>query len=346
MLEKGLIQVYTGQSDEQMNFAPIGLSLRAAGQGLRTLITCFTPHELMEGANTASSFLEPNLVINHSAIEQIPNERKGYSSTPQRIVESFQRSREAVFSGNFDIVILNGIHHVLGQGLLPLEDVLTLIEEKPENVELVLSGPRASEQIIEKADLVTEMVVHKSKHAPKAGNYPQGNGYIEVVTGNGKGKTTYCLGKGMLMSGLGIPALIYQFIKSPQPYGEVKAIEKLPYLEIKTMGKGFLSKHIPYLDKKHKMAATQAWELWLRQIYSQNYGLLVLDEINIATYHGLISGPRVREVLFLQPQRFHILLSGRHAHPEVTEVATTVIEMREIKHPYKKGITARKGIEF
>lgn len=345
MLEKGLIQVYTSESD-QMNFAPVGLSLRAAGQGLRTLITCFTPHELMEGARMASSLLKPNLVIEHSAVEKSSAGGKTDEVSPRRIVEAFQKSRAAVFSGDFDIVILNGIHQMLSQRLIPLEGVLKLMEEKPENVELVLSGSRASEQIIEKADLVTEMVVRTMERQPQAGNCPEGNGSIEVVTGRGKGKTTYCLGKALLTSCIGIPALIFQFIKSPQPYGEVKAIKRLPHLEIKTMGKGFLNLHSPYLIDKHRRAAQQAWGLWLRQIYSQDYGLLVMDEINIATSYGLISGALVREMLFLTPQRFHILLSGRNAHPDVIEASKTVIEMREIKHPFRKGIKARKGIEF
>ena len=112
------------------------------------------------------------------------------------------------------------------------------------------------------------------------------------------------------------------------------------------MGKGFLNLHSPYLIEKHRRAAQQAWALWLKQIYSQDYGLLVMDEINIATSYGLISGARVREMLFLTPQRFHILLSGRNAHPDVIEASKTVIEMKEIKHPFRKGIKARRGIEF
>ena len=76
MLEKALVQVYTGESD-QIHFAPIGLSLRAAGQGLHTLITCFTPYELMKGAKMASSLLKPHLVIEHSAVEQTAPDGKG-----------------------------------------------------------------------------------------------------------------------------------------------------------------------------------------------------------------------------------------------------------------------------
>ena len=344
MLEKGLIQVYSGESD-QMNFAPIGLSLRAAGQGLRTLISCFSPHELMKGVKVATSLLKPNLVIDYSAIEVTPLGGKENHDASRKITKAFQRAKKALSSGNFDIVILIGINQ-LGEDILPIDEVLKLMEEKPEGVELVLSGPKASEEIIRRADLVTEMVVSKLEDPSWRGNCPIGKGKIEVVTGEGKGKTTYCLGKALLTSCIGVPALIFQFIKSPKQYGEVKAINRISNLEIKTMGRGFLIKHSPYLVDKHRKAARQAWELWLKHIFSQDYGLLVMDEINIATHHGLINAERVMEMLVMKPHKFDILLSGRNADPDVIKASTTTTVMKEIKHPYKKGIKARRGIEF
>ena len=84
----------------------------------------------------------------------------------------------------------------------------------------------------------------------------------------------------------------------------------------------------------------------LREIFSLKYGLVVLDEINTASHYGLVNPLRVKEMLFLKPRRVHLLLSGRYAHPAVIEAADTVLEMREIKHPYERGIKARRGIEF
>lgn len=343
MLREGLIQVYTGQS-ERTNFAPFGLSLRASGQGLCTFLASFAPYELMEGIDGAASCLKPNLVVDESARNDLsasddPNEKARKTS------ETYLRARTAMLSGKFDVVIFRGIHRAVKQGLIPLERLLALMGEKPKHVELVLTGPEADERVVDKADYVTEMVLHKSVSFQLQGNERSDRKTIQVITGNGKGKTTYCLGKAMLRSSLGTSALIFQFIKSPQLYGEIMAIERFPNIEIKSMGMGFLSKHSP-LDKKHADAAQQAWKAWLKMIHSERYDLIVLDEINVATYHGLISGPRVREALFLEPQKFDIFLSGRHAHPDVIDVATTVIEMKEIKHPFKKGIMARKGIEF
>ena len=133
-MEKGLIQVYTSES-EQVNFAPMGLSLRAAGQGLRTLITSFMPYDFMEGASIASSLLEPYLTIDHSAIDLLSSHSNGISGVRPKIMEVFERVREAVFSGTFDVVILNGIFDLLSRQLLPLKEILNLLDNKPESVE-------------------------------------------------------------------------------------------------------------------------------------------------------------------------------------------------------------------
>jgi cob(I)alamin adenosyltransferase len=343
MLDKGLIQVYTSESD-QMNFAPIGLSLRAAGHGLRSLIMTFTSDEILEGLSFASQFLQPNLLIENYGSEQRLSTGDETDNTTLE-AEGFQKTIERVFSGEFHIVILNGIHRALEQGVFSSQDILKLMRQKPGNLELVLSGKGLSDQIIERADLVTKMVVTKGpKRRGETG--PRDNGTVDVITGPGKGKTTYCLGKAMLMSSMGIPSVVFQTIKSPKLYGEVRAIKKLPFLEIKSMGKGFLHKHSAGLEKKHIDAAKAAWALLLKKIFSLEFKLVVLDEINVATHYGLINFHRVREMLFMKPDNLHLLLSGRHAHPEVTEAATNVIEMQEIKHPFRKGIKARKGIEF
>ena len=342
MPRNGLIQVYTSKSD-QLNFAPIGLSLRACGRDFRVLIASFAPHEFMDEAITASSLLSPNLVVNHSAIEAEKKavDKKTGNRDRIRIAETFKRSKIAALSGRFDMVILNGINEVVGRGLVPCSDILDLMEERPSKVELVLTGQGASKKIIDRADLVTEMVVHRSEPFSEKESGP-----IEVITGNGKGKTTYCLGKALLISCRRVPALILQVIKSPKRYGEVRAIEKLPFIDIKTMGEGFLNTNGTGFAKRHRDAAHRAWERSLREIFSMKYGLVVLDEINIATHYGLINPERVKEMLFLKPKDLNLLLSGRNAHPEVIAAASTVIEMSEIKHPFRKGIKARKGIEF
>ncbi len=339
MLKRGFTQIYTSKSD-QLNFAPIGLSLRACGQGLRVLVVFLAPNEFADEAAIASSLLAPNLSIDCSAVK---DERGAITDKghPLLITEAFKRLKMAVLSGKFDMVVLYDLHEILSRGLYSPSDILALITKKPSCVELVLTGQNVSEEIIKEADLVTKMVLQRSERIPATDR-----GLVEVITGNGKGKTTYCLGKAFLSSCKKIPTLILQTIKSPRRYGEVIAIDKLDYIDIKTMGRGFIHAKGAEFDRKHKDAAHRAWERSLRDIFSRQYGLVVLDEINIATHYGLINPERISEMLFLKPKNLNLLLSGRNAHPIVTASASRVIEMKEIKHPFKKGIKARKGIEF
>ncbi len=344
MLKQGLVQVYTGKTDE-MNLAHIGLSLRATGQSLRTFIMGFLPHPFIDTEDRALSFLKPNVVVERLPLKHIPSDEKLRGSDIDKINKSFEHIQEIIFSGTFDVIILEGFNQVVDMGIIPVSKIIKLIKKKPANVELVLTGRNAAGEIIEQADLVTEMVEHKREEGAWKIDGSSQEGCVGVITGNGKGKTTYCLGRAMFFAANGIPSSILQFIKSPQAYGEVIAIKKFPNLDIKTMGEGFIfGSSKP--SKKHIEAARGAWETCLRDIFSLKFRLVVLDEINTATHLGLVHPDRVREMMFLKPRGLHLILSGRNAHPEMEEHASAVFEMREVKHPFHKGIQARRGIEF
>lgn len=291
----------------------------------------------------ASALLNPNLVIDHSAVEGRDLSR---SLSKDKILDSFRRARDTALTEEFDIVILEGIHPILSEGIIPLEDILALMGTKSSRVELILTGRGAPKEIIDKADLVTEMVIPTWEHNYAGRNDLGSESTVEVITGDGKGKTTFCIGKASLYSCLGIQSSIFQFIKSPQCYGEVKAIARFPHLNIKTMGEGFLNRSTARGREKHLKAARHAWEVSTEEILSCKHGLVVLDEINVATSYGLVKAEEVRSIITRKPQSVQLLLSGRNAHPRVMEAATTVIEMKEIKHPFRQGIKARKGIEF
>ena len=345
MLKTGLIQVYTGGS-EATNIVPLGLALRAVGRHLRVHISCFQSFELMDGARLIADLFKPNLILHQSDVTKGLHDG-GWKKTEIDVINRlFEASGEALLGGQYDMVILNGINRMVSQGIIVPDLLLALMKKKPRHVELVLSGSEADEEVLARADLITEIATLGGNEKTSRDSDALVTAPAEVVTGNGKGKTTYCLGKAMLMAGLGIRAKILQFIKSPKAYGEVRAIEKLPGLEIESLGEGFLRTSGRSPDRKHIEAARRAWEACLREIFSLEYGLIVLDEINIATQYGLIRPGRVREMLFLKPQKLHIILSGRNADQEVMEGATSVIEMKEIRHPFQQGIKARKGIEF
>ncbi len=327
-----MIQVYTSRH-EDMNYAPIGLALRAVGHCFRVYIACFSDHKWMDGAHNASRLLQPYLTIEHSSEDHLS------------IRALFKKACSAILSRNYDMVILNGINGVCHKNIIKKEELSELINKIDEGIELVLSGPMADERLIEIADLVTDMQISKSENK-NMDVTDKLTASVEIITGTGKGKTTYCLGKSLLMSSTGIRSLILQFIKSPRAYGEVMAIERLPFLDIKTMGEGFIFPKHGAIGQKHKDAARKAWEEGLKDISSNKYQLIVLDEINIAIYYGLIQPEQVKEMISIKPPGINLILSGRGAHPEVMKKAHRIIEMREVKHPFQRGISARKGIEY
>lgn len=343
MLEKGLVQVYTGRG-EQMNLAHLGLCLRAAGQGLRTCVLGLSPHPFIGIEDRALSNLKPHVQVERVTLSGgFPGEP--FKKDTGAIHATLEHIQEVAEGGGFDIIILEEVNHMVDRGIIPVDSMVELIRKKPSGVEFVLTGRNAPEEIIEQADLVTEMVEHKREEGSWTIDGSNQEGCTGVVTGDGKGKTTYCLGRAMLFAASGFPASILQFIKSPQPYGEVVAIERFPNLEIKTMGKGFIFDPSGP-SKSHIEAARDAWEECLKEIFSRTYRLIVLDEINIATHLGLVHPERVREMMFLKPKDLHVILGGRNAHREMREQASAVFEMREVKHPFHRGIKARRGIEF
>jgi len=328
-----------------MNLAHIGLTLRATGQNLRTFLMGFLPHPFVDTEDKALSFLKPNVVVRRIPVTTAPSVENLSDRDRNEIRSSFRHLQDIILGGSYDIVILEEINQIVSSGIIPPSNIMNLIKKKPAHVELVLTGRNAKDEIIEQADLVTEMVEHKVEKGSWEVEGRDPEGCIGVVTGNGKGKTTYCLGRAMFFAANGIPSSMLQFIKSPLAYGEVIACERFPNLEIKSMGEGFIfGKTRP--SKKHREAARGAWEACLREIFSLTYRLIVLDEINIATQFDLVHPDRVREMMFLKPKDLHIILSGRDAHSEMMEHASAVFEMKEIKHPFHRGVEARRGIEF
>jgi cob(I)alamin adenosyltransferase len=173
-------------------------------------------------------------------------------------------------------------------------------------------------------------------------------GLVIVYTGNGKGKTTAALGMVLRAAGHGKRILIVQFIKNFQNYGELKFIKKYNCgIEIKTMGKGYVQiKGDKFPFEQHVRAAQQALQFAKDKILSKKYDIIVLDEINIALDKKLLTLDQVIELIQQKPADLHLVLTGRNAPKKLIHLADLVSEVKEIKHPYKKGIIAQKGIEY
>jgi len=168
---------------------------------------------------------------------------------------------------------------------------------------------------------------------------------IQVFTGNGKGKTSAALGSVLRATGHGLKVFIVFFMKGKYPYGEFSSLPRLPGVEVASFGLRCLigDREIdPEEIKQAELALKTAREAML----SGKYDMVVLDEVNVAVYFKLIPLDDVVKLIEEKPPEVELILTGRYAEPAVIERADLVTEMTKIKHPYDKGVQARKGIEY
>lgn len=168
-------------------------------------------------------------------------------------------------------------------------------------------------------------------------------GLVIVNTGNGKGKSTAALGLAMRAVGNGMKVLMVQFIKGAWKVGEYEAARKLGF-EIRPMGEGFT--WVTQDRERDVRVAHEAWEYAKARILSGEHDMVILDEMNYALDYGYVDLADVLETLRRRPKEVHVVLTGRKAKPEVIDLADVATEMVELKHPYKKGIKAQRGIEY
>jgi len=170
-------------------------------------------------------------------------------------------------------------------------------------------------------------------------------GLVQVYTGNGKGKTSAAFGLALRASGRGLKVYIIQFIKGGFDYGELYIIDKLPNVTLKAFGRGkFITTKPP--EQEDIKLAEEALRLTEKIVLSGEYDVIILDEINVALNLKLISLNRVLKLIKHKPEHTELVLTGRCAPEEIIEMANLVTEMKEIKHPFNKGFTARKGVEY
>lgn len=174
------------------------------------------------------------------------------------------------------------------------------------------------------------------------------DGFVIVYTGKGKGKTTAALGMALRAVGHNYKTCMIQFIKGSWHYGEMASSKRLePEFELTAVGKGFVG----ILDDKaprevHQKIAQEAIEISKEKILSEKYDVVILDEVNYAVNLGLIEIGQILDLIKIKPQKLTLVLTGNYAKQEVIDAADLVTEMKEIKHPFQRGIRAKKGIDF
>lgn len=176
--------------------------------------------------------------------------------------------------------------------------------------------------------------------------------YLQIYTGEGKGKTTAALGLALRALGAGLSVYIGQFIKGMR-YSEIRALEALaeafkrkdgsPALEVRQFGRGCFIRRAP--EEADIEAARSGMDAARRAMLSGAYDLVILDELNVALSIGLLSEAEALGFVGERPESVELVLTGRGATAALLEAADLVTEMREAKHYYKRGVQARKGIE-
>ncbi len=171
------------------------------------------------------------------------------------------------------------------------------------------------------------------------------HGLTMIFTGNGKGKTTAALGLAFRALGHGFPVCLIQFIKGSWKYGELESAKCFAdLLDFHVMGRGFTwnSENL----QEDIQAAREAWDFAAQTIRAGRHRLVILDELTYLIKYQMVSEEEILAVLRQKPEAMHLVITGRGASQGLIDFADLVTEMTEIKHPYKKGIKAQKGIEF
>ena len=259
----------------------------------------------------------------------------------------------------YSVVVLDELNPVLDLGLLPIPEVVKAIASRPEGMEIIVTGRGAPRELIQIAELHSEMRAHRRPHIDerKESSFIEPLGGIEIYTGEGKGKSTSALGKALQAIGKGISqdkshrVLILQWLKGGNGYTEDAAIaalrESYPHLvDHLRSGRDAIvwrgqQQPIDYVE------AERAWEIARAAISSGLYKTVILDELNPTVDLELLPVEPIVETLLRKPSETEVIITGRcKNHPSYFDLASVHSEMVCHKHYAEQGVDLKRGVDY
>jgi cob(I)alamin adenosyltransferase len=362
----GQIHVYDGAGKGKSQ-AALGVVLRSIGLGIEAgADTRILLLQFLKGAERDYDEDAAIAALRKSFPHLIDRVRTGRSEYFGRDeITDFDRAeasrawavaKGAISSDLYSVIVLDELNPTLDLGLLPIADVVEMLQSKPNHLEVIVTGRDAPAALIEIADLHSEMKPH---HHPEAA--AQGIEGIEIYTGAGKGKSTSALGKALQAIGKGISqdlsqdeshrVLIVQWLKGGTGYTEDAAIDAL-------------KKSYPQLVDHHRcggdaivwrgkqqdidyVEAQRGWEIASSAIASGLYKTIILDELNPTVDLDLLDQEPIVRVLTNKPQDTQIIITGRCFNtPAYFNIASVHSEMICHKHYADRGVDLRRGVDF
>ena len=355
----GQIHVYDGAGKGKSQ-AALGVVLRSIGLGIkseaasRVLLLRFLkgPERIYDedGAIAALQRGFPHL------IDQVRTGRAEYFGKDEitrfdkaEAQRGWDIAKGAIASGLYSVVVLDELNPVLDLGLLPVDQVVLTLKQKPQELEVIATGRGAPQALIDLADLHSEMRPHASAHSAVTG--------IEIYTGAGKGKSTSALGKALQAIGRGISTdlshrvLIMQWLKGGTGYTEDAAIAALKQsypdlVDHQRNGRDAIvwrgqQQEIDYVE------AERGWEIARAAIASGMYKTIILDELNPAVDLELLPPEPIVQTLLRKPRDTAVIITGRcFNRPAYFDLASVHSEMICHKHYAEKGVDLKRGVDY
>tara|TARA_Y100001968_G_scaffold68950_1_gene60052 strand:- start:1886 stop:3091 length:1206 start_codon:yes stop_codon:yes gene_type:complete len=364
---RGQLHIYDGEGKGKSQ-AALGVVLRTIGLGIcekkqtRVLLLRFLKGpERSYDEDPAIDALQQGFphLIDHvrTGRGEFFSEEDSTKFDIQEAQRGWDIAKGAIASSLYSVVVLDELNPVLALGLLPLEDVVRTLKDRPDGMEIIVTGRAAPSDLIKVAQLHSEMKAHRAPGINENVLIPPNIEGIEIYTGEGKGKSTSALGKALQAIGRGISqdkshrVLILQWLKGGTGYTEDAAIAALreiyPHLvDHLRSGRDAIvwrgqQQPIDYVE------AERAWEIASAAISSGLYKTVILDELNPTIDLELLPVEPIIQTLLRKPSETEVIITGRCKNqPAYFDLASVHSEMLCHKHYAEKGVDLKRGVDY